>query len=91
MPRYLSVLLITLVVAGNTSSAHQGERVCTPEQWEAVVVGKVAEQSQGKFYIIDVVGKAAADYGRGVIGLSESVFSQGQYIGSYLYLNTKVR
>jgi len=83
--------VITLVVAVITSPAHQGERVCTPEQWEAVVVGKVAEQAQGKFYIVDVVGKVAADYEKGVIGLSESVFSQGQYVGSYLYLNTKVR
>jgi len=87
MSRYCSIFVALMVVAVGTSLA---ERVCTSEQWEADVVGKIAQTIQGQFTILDVVGKAAADYKKGVTAFLQSVYMNGQFIHKYLYLSSQV-
>jgi len=87
MSRYWSLFVAFSVVAVSTSLA---ERMCMPGQWEADVVGKIAHMTDGQFLNLDVVGKAAADYSRGMTALLQSVSSQGRFVGKYLFLSLQV-
>jgi len=89
MSRYWSILVaLLIIVAVSTSLA---ERKCLPEQWQADVVGKIAQETHEQFAILDVAGKAAADYARGMTALIlESVRFGDQSFGKFIYISTRV-
>jgi len=88
MSRYCCLFVAFSVVAVSTSLA---ERKCMPEQWEADVVGKIAQETHEQFAILDVAGKVAADYARGMTALVlESVRSGDRSFGRFIYMSTRV-
>ena len=83
-------MLSHLVVAALLASVINAEGKCMPDQFQADIVGKTAQDNEGQILVFDLAGMYAVDFSANKEIMIQSVFFGGLLVLNLTYLRTSV-